>query len=271
VTTGRFRRRNASFRPTGERRTDRENNFFLGMVGCSLAIHLIAAAIFSHNPTSTIPRRPPTVYVDLVTAPVANPQRGSAGVIRKIATPVAPLATPPQPAVPAKVAKEQVVVKGKETEKTAEGKDDDGLAAAMAKMKQRKAEQDEQNEAQAAIAALKKKKTTSAPAQPVATAVGSASGTGDEAGSAVDEWLQSTVKKKWSWPDRKQKNLSAEVEVTFDVAGKLIDYKFIRSSLNSRFDDSLKRALFSLEPLPKPLRKPFKETILFNLEDLQGQ
>jgi len=238
------------------------------MVGFSLVVHVIVAAIFSHNPTSAIPHRPPTLYVDLVTAPVANPQRGSAGAVTKVA---APVVTPSQPAVPskvAKVAKEQIVVKGKETKKTAEPKDDDGIAEAMAKMKQRKTEQDELKETQTAIAALKKK-TTPAP-QAVAT-VGSASGNGDEAGGAIGAWLQKAVRDKWSWPDRKRKDLSAEVEIEFNTAGKLTNYRFIRSSKDARFDDSLKRALLSLGPLPKALREPYKETILFNLDELQGQ
>jgi hypothetical protein len=271
VTTGRYSRRNASLRSAGIRRSDRENNFFLAIVGLSLVSHIIVAALFLYKPTTPSRRRPPTLYVDLVMAPpVANPQRGSAGAIKKIAEPVAvaaPVATPPQPAAPTKVAKEQVVVKGKETKKTAEVKDE-GIAAEIAKMKQRKAEQDEQDATQAAIAALKKK-TTPAPA--VAAAIGSASGTGDEAGSAIGDWLHGAVREKWSWPDRKRKDLSAEVEIEFDMAGRLSNYRFIRHSTDARFDDSLKRALLSLEPLPRPLRKPFKETILFNLEDLQGQ
>ena len=270
MTNGRYRRRNASFRPTGERRTDRENNFFLGMVGFSLVVHVIAAAIFLHNPTPAIPRRPPTVYVNLVMAPVANPQRGSAGAVRKIsapAVPVPPVAAPVQPAVPTKVTKESVVIKSKETKKTPAPKDEVDVAADIAKMKQRKAEQDELQAAQAAIAALKKK----TPVSPATAAVGSATGTGDEAGSAVGEWLQKAVREKWSWPDRKRKDLSAEVEIEFNAAGKLTNYRFIRSSKDSRFDDSLKRALLSLGPLPKTLREPYKETILFNLDDLQGQ
>jgi outer membrane biosynthesis protein TonB len=263
VTTGRYRRSNASFRPTGARRSDRENNFFLGMVGFSLLVHVIVAAIFSHTPTATNNRRPPTLYVDLVMPPVANPQRGNAGATVKTA---APAVTIPQPTVaPTKVAKPPVVVKEKETKKTAVVKDDVDIAADIAKMKERKAAQDEQREIQAAIAAMKK--TTPTPPA-AAAAVGSASGTGDEAGSAIDEWLQRAVKEKWTWTDRKKKDLSAEVEVEFDATGKLSNYRFIRSSRDARFDDSLKRALLSLEPLPT-LRK-YKATILFNLDDLQG-
>ena len=262
MTTGRYSRRNASFRPTGARRSDRENNFFLGMVGFSLIVHVIVAAIFSHTPTSPSQRRPPTLSVDLVMPPVASPQRGSASAIRKI---VPPVVAPPQPVMPTKETK-AVVVKAKEVKKTAEVKDDDGIAAAMAKMKQRKREQDELRDTLAAIAALKKKTTPAPPA--TAAAVGSASGTGDEAGSAIDEWLRSAVKAKWTWTDRKKKDLSAEVEVEFDAAGKLSNYRFIRHSTDARFDDSLKRALLSLEPLPT-LRK-YKATILFNLDDLQG-
>lgn len=270
MTTGRYSRGNATLRQVADRKSQRENNFFLAIIGLSLLVHTIVATLFLYKPTNTTRRRPPTLYVDLVMAPVANPQRGSAGAIKKIAEPVAvaaPVAAAPQPVAPTKVAKEQVVVKGKETKKTAEVKDE-GIAAAMAKMKQRKAEQDELKDTQAAIAAMGKK---TAQATSAAAVVGSASGNGDEPGSAIGDWLQDAVRKKWSWPDRKRKDLSAEVEIEFDVAGKLSNYRFIRYSKDSRFDDSLKRALLSLEPLPKELRKPYKETILFNLDDLQGQ
>lgn len=268
MTSGRYRRHNSPLRPTSARRTDRENNFFLAMLGASLAVHLLAAAIFSHPPPTPVLRKPPTVYVDLVLAPpVANPQRGSADAIRKIVAPTAPVAASPQPVVPTKVAKEQVVVKGKET-KPAEITDDAGIHDYIAKTKQRLEDKATLNDAQSDMEKWRKKKITPPPQTTVA--VGTTSGTGDEAGSAIDAWLQKEVKAKWSWPDRKRKDLSAEVEVEFDVTGKLSHYRFLRPSSDPRFDDSLKRALFSLQPLPRELRKPFKETILFNLDDLQG-
>ena len=265
MTTGRYRRGNATLRQVADRRSQRENNFFLAIIGLSLLVHTIVAALFLYTPTTTSKRRPPTLYVDLVMAPpVANPQRGSASATVKT---VVPAATIPQPTVaPTKVVKAPVVVKEKETKKTAVVKDDVDIAADIAKMKQDKKEQDELKEALAAIAVMKKKTTPAPPA--AAAAVGSASGTGDEAGSAIDEWLQRAVKEKWTWTDRKKKDLSAEVEVEFDATGKLSNYRFIRSSRDARFDDSLKRALLSLEPLPT-LRK-YKATILFNLDDLQG-
>ncbi len=263
MTTGRYSRRNASFRPTGVRRSDRENNFFLAIVGFSLLSHIIVAALFLYTPTTTSKRRPPTLYVDLVMAPpVANPQRGSAGATVKTA---APAVTIPQPTVaPAKVMKAPVVVKEKETKKNAVVKDDVDIAADIAKMKQRK----EQNEIQAAIAAMKQKTTST---QPTAAAVGSASGTGDQAGSAIGDWLQKAVKDRWTWTDRKRKDLSAEIEVNFASSGKIIGYRFKRSSGDARFDKSLTDAFIKLETLPTPLGKPLQETFLFNLDDLQGQ
>ncbi len=265
MTTGRYSRRNASFRPTGVRRSDRENNFFLAIVGFSLVSHIIVAALFLYTPT-TSKRRPPTLYVDLVMAPpVANPQRGSAGATVKT---TAPAVTIPQPTVaPPKVVKTPVVVKEKETKKTAAVKDNDNIAADIAKMQQRKAAQDEQREIQAAIAAMKQKTTSTPPA----AAVGSASGTGDEAGSSIGEWLQQAVKEKWTWTDRKSKDLSAEIEVNFASNGKIIGYRFKRSSGDARFDKSLTDAFIKLDTLPKPLGKPHQETFLFNLDDLQGQ
>lgn len=267
MTNGRYSRRNASFRPTGVRRSDRENNFFLAIVGLSLVSHIIVAAFFLYTPATTSKRRPPTLYVDLVMAPpVANPQRGSAGATLKT---TAPAVTIPQPtAAPPKVTKPPVVIKEKETKKTAAVKDDVDITADIARMKQRKAAQDEQREIQAAIAAMKKK-TTSTP--PAAAAIGSASGTGDEIGSAIGEWLQQAVKEKWTWTDRKRKDLSAEIEVNFASNGKIIGYRFKRSSGDARFDKSLTDAFIKLDTLPKPLGKPHQETFLFNLDDLQGQ
>lgn len=265
MTTGRYRRRNPALRPTGTGRNDRENNFFLGMIGFSLFVHILAAAIFSYTPTTTIKRRPPTLYVDLVMAPVANPQRGSASASKKVAEPVA--VAPSPPALPTKVAKKPVAIKAKETKKPAADKVD--IDAEIDKMKEHKKEQDELKEAQAAIAAMKKR---TMPAPPAAVAaVGSASGTGDEAGSAIGEWLQSAVKDKWTWTDRKRKDLSAEMEVNFASNGKIIGYRFKRSSGDARFDKSLTDAFIKLETLPKPLGKPHQETFLFNLDDLQGQ
>ena len=266
MTNGRYSRRHATFRPTGVRRSDRENNFFLAIVGFSLLSHIIVAALLLYTPATTSKRRPPTLYVDLVMAPpVLNPQRGSAGAVRKVAE---PLAVPPQPVVPpTKVAKEQVVAKEKVVKNTPAIKDD-GIAATIAKMKQQKIERDELDAAQSTIAAMRKKTT---PAPPAPAAVGSASGTGDEDGSAIGEWLQQAVKEKWTWPDRKRKDLSAEIEVNFAGNGKIIGYRFKRSSGDARFDKSLTDAFIKLDTLPKPLGKPHQETFLFNLEDLQGQ
>lgn len=263
MTTGRYSRRNATVRPNATRRSDRENNFFLGLIGFSLFLHIIVAAFFLHNPTSRVQHRTPPLYVDLVMAPVANPQRGSAGTIKKIAE---PLAAPKQPTVPTPVPKEQVVGKGKAIQKTAEVVDDD-IRQYIAKTKQRLTDKAELDDTQASIAAMRKK---TPPTAPVATAVGTASGTGDEAGGAIDAWLQKEVKEKWNWPGRKRKDLSAEVEVEFDTAGKLSNYRFVRTSGDALFDKSLTNALLKLEALPIELRKPFQETIVFNLDDLQG-
>lgn len=269
MTTGRYSRRpapqrpnSAPQRPDSARRTPREENFFFGMIGCSIAIHLLAAATLLRTPPPPpIVYRPPTIFVDLVLPPVANPQRGDAGGTRKIA---APREVEPIPAVPTKAAKEAVVLKGKGLQQEPVAKVDD-IGAEIAKMRRRVADRSELQETQNAIATLKNKTKATAP-----TAVaGSAAGTGDEAGSERNAWLQSAVKAKWNWTERKRKDLRAEVEVEFDSAGKLSNYRIIRTSGVALFDKSLLNALLKLDPLPKTLRKPFKETILFNLEDLQ--
>jgi len=262
VTTGRYRRGNATLRQVADRRSQRENNFFLAIIGLSLLLHSIVAALFLYKPSSTSRRRPPTLSVDLVMAPpVLNPQRGSAVAINKIA-PTAPVAKVP----PVKVAKGQLVVKGKEVRKAPTDKPDD-LDKSIRDMRKRRDEQRELQEIQKTIAAMKQKTASTPPTAPV----GSASGSGDEAGSAIGEWLQQAVKEKWTWTGRKRKDLSAEIEVNFASNGKIIGYRFKRSSGDARFDKSLTDAFIKLGTLPKPLGKPLQETFLFNLDDLQGQ
>ena len=271
MTTGRYSRRNASFRPTGVRRSDRENNFFLAIVGFSLLSHIIVAALFLYTPPTTSKRRPPTLYVDLVMAPpVANPQRGSAGATVKTA---APAVTIPQPTVaPTKVAKPPVVVKEKETKKAAVVKEDVDIAADIARMKQRKAAQDEQREIQAAIAAMKQK-TTSTP--PAATTVGSASGTGDEAGGDINKWIYEEFRAKWklSKYQIKNPNLTVSLTIEYDKNGSLIKSDFEWSG-DRTFDDSIRNAFdkFSKEKLPTTylagMRKNFETQIILNPNEL---
>lgn len=255
MTTGRFSRRNATLRQVVDRRSQRENNFFLTIVGFSLFLHIFAATLFLlPAPVTPSQHRPSTLSVDLVMAPVANPQRGGGGRLRQSPPPDirAKELSPPPPSS----ANETVTTK----EKSRPVRDDD-IDDAIARMKDRLAKQAEVRQAEEAIAALRKKTENAA--------AGSANGTGDETGSAINEWLQQAVKTKWSWPDRRRKELSAEIEVEFDITGRLSNYRFIRHATDSRFDDSLKRALLSLEPLPMTLRKPYRERILFNLDDLQ--
>lgn len=258
MTIGHALRRTRSPHPSGAHRPWREENFFFAMVGCSLLVHVIVAVIFQSHPAPSALHKPPTITVDLVMAPVANPQRGRAGRMSRPVLPL-PVVTPLEPAVTTKVtAKEVVVVK--------EQGEEDNINNWIAAKRRRLAEQAERQEVQDAIAAMGKKRTT---APQALAASGSPSGTGDEAGSAIAEWLQVAVKKKWRWPDRKRKDLSAEVKIEFDTSGKLIKCEVFKPSSDPRFDASLERAIRSVEPLPKALNKPFKETILFNLEDLQ--
>lgn len=255
MTSGRPNRRNLSTHLNRVRKISREENFFLAMIGCSLLLHLITAAFFQYKPAPSRQHRAPTVTVDLVLPPVVNPQRGNTGRSRPKPLPEIAPVTPLTPEKPAEVQPEK-----------AENPDD--ISTEISKMRNRLAEQAaraELQEAQETIAALKKKVTAEKLAK---TMVGTPTGTGDEAGGAIGDWLQMAVKKNWVWPG-KWKNIQAKVEVKFDAGGKLIAYRIKEPSGDDLFDKSLLTALAKLEPLPKTIRKPFEETIVFNLEDLQ--
>lgn len=266
MTMGRYSRRTPPSRIPGIHRSQREETFFFVLIGLSILLHLALAAIFNRSATPRMIHRPPTVTVDLFMAPVANPRRGSGTTSRAITKAAVPVAVPKEVKVPSK-AKGEVVVKGKGPKKSAVTEDAD-IRKEIARMKQRLAEQAEEEDALKAIAAMRKKNT---PAMPVTTVAGVPDGKGDEVGSAIGDWLGRSVKAKWAWPDQKRKDLSAEVEVEFDKGGNIVNPRVIRSSGEALFDKSLLSALRKLEPLPKPLRKPFKETFIFNLDDLQGQ
>lgn len=270
MTTGRFRRGNAPSLPAAQRRVPTGEGRFATLLAFSLVVHLVVGLIClqRYAPPRFVPTVP-TVYVDLVMPPVTNPQRGSAAAVRPV---TAPIASKKPPAAPVKTVKEAVPPPVKEGKKTPAVQETSGVDESIAAMRKRMTEQAEQQSVQAAIAALKQKRAQPAPSPPVA--VGSAAGNGDEAGSALEEWLRQALREKWRYSKYQRSGRtvpSAEVEVEFDAQGKLSAYRFIRASQDARFDDSLKRAILSLEALPKPLRKPFKETILFNLDDLQGQ
>lgn len=260
MTTGRYRRRNPDLRQTGARRNDRESNAFFAMVGFSVLAHVIIAAILSQSSPPPMLHKSPAIYVDLLMPPVANPRRGSGSVAKAVVTPVAteqktiePVKVAKEAVTPAKTAMKAPVVKAINMDQV------------IAKIRQKKALEDIIN----TIKDMKESKK-SPTTQPLAVA-GSPSGSGDEVGSAIGEWLQQAVKEKWSWPDTKRKDLSAEVDVEFDIRGKLSKCEIRKPSSDPRFDASLKRAILSIESLPMVMRKTYKETILFNLEDLQGQ
>lgn len=271
MTNGRYSRRNASFRPTGVRRSDRENNFFLAIVGISLLSHIIVAALFLYTPATTSKRRPPTLYVDLVMAPpVVNPQRGSAGATVKTA---APVATIPQPTVAApKVEKPPVVVKEKETKKPAVVKDDVDIAADIAADIAKKREKLELKKIDDEIANMRRKPTSTPPTM---ATVGSASGIGDEIGGDINGWIYDEFRTKWKLSKYQIKNQNLEVNLTieYDKNGTLINSKFEWSG-DRTFDDSIRKAFesFSKEKLPSTylvgMRKNFESKIILTPAEL---
>jgi TonB family protein len=74
--------------------------------------------------------------------------------------------------------------------------------------------------------------------------------------------LRDRLKENWSLPIwLSRQNYRANVMVSIDPQGRLIELKFTKSSGNSQFDDAVKRAFQNSVPLPIPPQE-LKQTLL---------
>lgn len=60
-----------------------------------------------------------------------------------------------------------------------------------------------------------------------------------------------------------RQDLSAQVQIFIDAQGRLHDFRFVKFSGNSQFDDAVKRALKESDPFPAPPRE-LSENVLVN-------
>lgn len=243
-------------------------HLFAAALACSLIMHLISGAAllrgvnfarFEHSSQ-------PTLYVDLVAPPVARPRQSEGE------TAAAAPAHKEQPFVPAAAPRNEVLVpsKNKKASKPAPAVEDD-IRQSLAAMRQRRDDRLAQEETDAAIAALKKARTAPAQTPALKPTVGSASGNGSEAGGRIDDWIRQQLRDSWKLSRYQldgRRDLSARVELEFDGRGKLSGYRFVRSSENQQFNDSLRRAILNLKPLPNPPTSGWKTTATFTLDDL---
>ena len=125
-------------------------------------------------------------------------------------------------------------------------KEEQSLADAMDKTKRKQEIQDLQNKL---LAMAAKDTRTVGPDIPL----GMPEGTGTEEGVSTDAWLHEFLKQAWRLSKYQlgRTDLSAEVQLTFDGKGRLLNYKFLAKSADPRFDDSVVRAVLQLKDYPE--------------------
>ncbi len=269
------------------------------MVLVSVVIHLLAILLFSGLILPHHPREPkPIYYVDLVHMPVKDPQAGRPDARPREEKPPSKPAEEskqPEPVTPTETVKappKQETVKIPETkpepkpapkpepkpapkpepkpapkpEPKPAPKPSGDYQDALAKIEQMQ-QRRKMEELKAKLAALAGNDTRQAPTN---APVGMIDGKGSEAGISYDAWLHQFLKQAWSLSKYQvsRRDLETTVSLLFDARGRLIDYRFIKPSGESRFDDSVKRAILELKELPNPPGSRMEKEVVFNLKEL---
>ncbi len=116
-----------------------------------------------------------------------------------------------------------------------------------------------ESESSARIEQLKQQLAAQATAQSPATTtvapekVGSASGTGVQAGIAFEEWIREYLAQRWTLPATHwKKGLRSTVVLRFDAQGNRSGYTVLNASGDSLFDQSVEQCILQLQTLPAP-------------------
>jgi TonB family protein len=88
------------------------------------------------------------------------------------------------------------------------------------------------------------------PATVVAQRVGSSSGRGKQAGVDHAEWIKTYLMEHWTLPVSHWDKRYSVVELRFDSLGRRTGFRVIRSSGDSLFDASVRKAAMKLDKLP---------------------
>lgn len=290
-----FQRRSADFHPE-----PKIGRVFLVSLGLHLLVVLIFSGMFSHH--SKPPKRP-VYYVDLTQLPVANPRAGrpdggngapkaakkaakSTAAVKK-AAPVVKKAAPPTPVKKAvKPSATKPAKKSVTTSKTAKAQPTP-KASATAKKSTASTEADYQA-AMSAVEKLRRKREMDALKQKLAALAGSDSrageaagtgssaplgmpdGTGDQAGVSQELWLQERLTKNWSLSKYQvvRRDIEAHVRISYNADGVLTGKKFLKSSGDTTFDDSVTRAILKSRQLEFKPGRTLEVDVIFNLKDL---
>jgi len=250
----------------------------------SLGVHLAVVLLFSGVLLPRFQRDlRPVYHVDLVNLPVKNPQAGRPDAVAEpakeppkpaapepVKAPPAPPKTPTKPET-VKMAKPEPAKPAAPTKKPAEAAKPapkepayDKTISAIEDL--RRKQEIEALKQQLAQLGSKDTRSAAVPNAPV----GSPTGKGTEAGSAWDEWLSTFLKANWSLSKYQvsRLDLEAKVRIVYDAQGNLLDYKFIRTSGDATFDDSVKKAILHDRRLPKKPEERLELEVVFNLKEL---
>ena len=139
----------------------------------------------------------------------------------------------------------------------------DTQANAIMAMQAKKKKREERERLKAEIETLTKSPALDAP-------LGSVTGKGDEEGNDPLEHVRDFITSNWRFSQYQKtlKSPEAVVDLYYSSSGNLTNYDFVKSSGDSAFDESLKKAILKSRDLGQdfPLRE--KITITFNLKDM---
>lgn len=264
----------------------------------SLILHLVVVLIFSGAfSRHSLPPKRPVYYVDLTQLPVANPRAGrpdgqsGAPKAAKKATKSVPApikkAAPPTPvkktakpsaakpakksATASKAAKAQPSPKAAATAKKSAASTEADYQAAMSAVEKlrRKREMDALKQKLAALAGSDSR-TGEAAGSGSSAPLGMPDGTGDQAGVSQELWLQERLTKNWSLSKYQvvRRDIEARVRISYNADGVLTGKKFLKSSGDSTFDDSVTRAILKSRQLEFNPGRTLEVDVIFNLKDL---
>lgn len=245
------------------------------LVVISLVLHGLAVLLLGgYLERAPKPDRRPVYYVDLVHKPVLNPQAGRPEprpAEKPKPAPVAPVkAAPPTaqsvPIEPAKPAPKVVKPAAKAAPVAPPSPSPAQAIAALREKQQRQAEID-------ALKNSLNQQTASLATVPKEVEVGMPDGTGTEAGSAADAYIQTFIQQNWALSpyllDRARVGtVEARAKLVYSASGELVSFKIVKESGDSQFDDSIKRAIIKSKQLPETLPGQVERTVIFNLKEM---
>jgi hypothetical protein len=233
----------------------------------SLGLHLVLFLVFSGVLIFQGERdRRPVYYVDLTKMPVANPQAG-----RPDARPKTTKKKKPAKKTVKKPVKKAVVTKPKSQPKPLKVDSDAEIQKKLKAMQDKQQRRNEMEALKQQLAALAAGDTRSEDDLGSEAPLGEPDAQGDEAGISELRWLKAYIKQNWSLSQYqvRRTDLEATVWVIYSSSGRLVDFSLQKESEESRFNESIKKAILKSKQLEfEPGFANQKVTITFNLKDL---